>query len=113
MLKTIADCLLWCSYLIITRFTKKHEYVVNELLDTEKKYIDQMKIGLESYTRIFDEVDLPKPLKGKKDVMFQCLENVLDFHDGTFYSILEEKSDRISELLHAISEQISVSCGGY
>lgn len=91
------------------RFSKKHEYVVNELLETERKYIDQLKIGLESYGNIFHEPDLPSPLKGKKDVIFTCLEHVVDYHDKTFYSLLEENSSHTEQLLNAISEQISVS----
>lgn len=91
------------------RFAKKHEYVVNELLDTERKYIEQMKTGLDSYVKIFEENDLPSTLQGKKDILFSCLGHVLDFHENTFYSLLEQHIENIQQLLRTVSEQIIVS----
>ncbi|KAL5289152.1 hypothetical protein ACFFRR_009383 [Megaselia abdita] len=64
-------------------------------------------MGIDSYGKIFYEPDLPNSLKGKKDILFTCLECVVEFHDKTFYSILEENSGHIEKLLCSISEQIT------
>lgn len=79
------------------------------MLDTEKKYIEQLKSGLDSYGKIFAKNDLPSPLKGKKDILFSCLERVLTYHDIAFYPILEKHSDNMEHLMWAVSEQITVS----
>lgn len=62
---------------------------------------------------MFDENDLPVPLKGKKDILFSCFDRVFDFHDKTFYSLLEKHSGNIKQLLQSVSEQISVSYNNY
>lgn len=62
--------------------TKKKEYIMAELLATERTYVNDLKVCIETYLREFDcnQNLLPPAIFGKKYNIFGNIEEIYNFH---------------------------------
>jgi hypothetical protein len=70
---------------------RKRGYVLNELIETERVYIEDLRQVIQGY---YDEMDpsapfLPPYLRGKRNIIFGNLKRIYQFHNTVFLSELE------------------------
>ncbi|KAM6985972.1 guanine nucleotide exchange factor DBS isoform 2-T2 [Aplochiton taeniatus] len=72
-------------------------HVINELLETERAYVEELLCVLQGYATEMDNPSMahliPGPLQNKKDVLFGNMLEIYDFHKKTFLRELEEYTD--------------------
>ena len=56
-------------------------YALNDLWESERDYIRDLKFCLDTYYVMFDGV-LPEELEGKKDFVFANYKDIHGFHDS-------------------------------
>ena len=74
------------------RFARKKEFIMAELLQTERTYVKDLEICIETF---FKEMrngssNLPKKLIGKEDLVFGNIEDIYSFHKQIFLKELEK-----------------------
>ncbi|XP_041723302.2 guanine nucleotide exchange factor DBS isoform X2 [Coregonus clupeaformis] len=73
------------------------KHVMNELLETEKAYVEELLCVLQGYASEMDNPAMtslmPIPLQNKKDVLFGNMPEIYHFHKRTFLRELEEYED--------------------
>jgi hypothetical protein len=61
---------------------RKREYIFKEVIQTEKDYINDLKIILDSYYHeMVPEERIPLRLRGKRDIIFGNLKEIYNFHN--------------------------------
>ncbi|XP_014020147.2 guanine nucleotide exchange factor DBS isoform X8 [Salmo salar] len=74
------------------------QHVMNELLETERAYVEELLCVLQGYASEMDNPAManlmPIPLQNKKDVLFGNMPEIYHFHKTTFLRELEEYEDR-------------------
>ncbi|KAI2803184.1 hypothetical protein BLOT_007307 [Blomia tropicalis] len=76
---------------------RKKDYIMAELLRTEKAYVDDLKLCIDTYLKDFRTCDkLPTSLVGKENLLFGNIEQIYEFHRRTFLKELE-KYEQIPE----------------
>ncbi len=73
------------------KMLKKRKNIINELIQTEKSYVQDLKGCLESYCKEFMEKskELPEYLKDKGPIVFGNLEEIYNFHYKLDFFILK------------------------
>ncbi|XP_071210777.1 guanine nucleotide exchange factor DBS-like isoform X5 [Salvelinus alpinus] len=70
------------------------KHVMNELLETERGYVEELHCVLQGYASEMDNPAMaslmPAPLQNKKDVLFGNMPEIYTFHKRTFLGELEE-----------------------
>uniref|UniRef100_A0A6Q2XS54 MCF.2 cell line derived transforming sequence like n=1 Tax=Esox lucius TaxID=8010 RepID=A0A6Q2XS54_ESOLU len=73
------------------------KHVMNELLETERAYVEELLCVLQGYASEMDNPAMssliPAPLQNKKDVLFGNMPEIYHFHKRTFLRELEEYQD--------------------
>ncbi|XP_068612646.1 guanine nucleotide exchange factor DBS [Brachionichthys hirsutus] len=73
-------------------------HVMNELLETERAYVEELLCVLEGYAAEMDNPAMahlmPGALLSKKDVLFGNMPEIYQFHERTFLKELEAYTDR-------------------
>lgn len=62
--------------------SKKISYIIEELVQTEANYVDNLKRGLRNYLSIYSRDDLPETLKDTKNILFGNVEEILFLHEN-------------------------------
>ncbi|XP_029315533.1 guanine nucleotide exchange factor DBS isoform X2 [Cottoperca gobio] len=72
-------------------------HVMNELLETERAYVEELLCVLQGYASEMDNAAMahlmPAPLQNKKDVLFGNMTEIYHFHKRTFLRELEQYTD--------------------
>ncbi|MEQ2262048.1 hypothetical protein XENORESO_015286 [Xenotaenia resolanae] len=72
-------------------------HVMNELLETERAYVEELLCVLEGYAAEMDNPTMahliPSNLQSKKDILFGNMPEIYQFHKRTFLKELEEYTD--------------------
>ncbi|TNN04370.1 hypothetical protein fugu_001399 [Takifugu bimaculatus] len=72
-------------------------HVMNELLETERAYVEELLCVLQGYASEMDNPAvlhlIPAPLQNKKEVLFGNMPEIYDFHKRTFLRELEQYTD--------------------
>ncbi|XP_046871213.1 guanine nucleotide exchange factor DBS-like isoform X2 [Hypomesus transpacificus] len=72
-------------------------HVMNELLETERAYAEELLCVLQGYASEMDNPSMahliPGPLQNKKDVLFGNMSEIYLFHKRTFLTELEQYTD--------------------
>ncbi|XP_069389259.1 guanine nucleotide exchange factor DBS isoform X7 [Paralichthys olivaceus] len=72
-------------------------HVMNELLETERAYVEELLCVLQGYASEMDNpamcVLMPAPLQNKKEVLFGNMPEIYHFHKRTFLRELEQYTD--------------------
>ncbi|KAK0088984.1 hypothetical protein PV325_009867 [Microctonus aethiopoides] len=81
----------------------KRQFVIRELADTERDYVNDLKLIVEGYIAIMrdpdSEIPLPEDLRGGKDKMvFGNIEAIYEWHRDFFMKALERCLERPEEL---------------
>ncbi|XP_077997324.1 muscle M-line assembly protein unc-89-like [Glandiceps talaboti] len=74
-------------------YMKKREYVLEELLATERQFVKDIQFAVHNHMKAMDSPTLPSVLQGKKDMIFMNLEEIVDFHSNIFVQELENCND--------------------
>ncbi|EDV29227.1 uncharacterized protein TRIADDRAFT_51304 [Trichoplax adhaerens] len=74
---------------------KQRGQIINELIETEKSYINDLRSVITGY---YDEMDnpaakLPQAIRGKKNILFGNIRQLYNFHHRVFLKKLEEHRD--------------------
>lgn len=81
------------------------KYIINEFIQTEKKYVEKLKYLIKNFVIPFDkDANLPLELKGKKKILFSSIEEILDFHVKDFLPALEKNSKNLTKTLDCFTE---------
>ncbi|GAB0086946.1 hypothetical protein DMENIID0001_011770 [Sergentomyia squamirostris] len=81
--------------------SKQLVYLVNELIDTEENYVSNLKIGIESYSKILDHrenPEVPPSLRGQTNAILGNLKSIYIFHQDTLLPQLKSSIDDIEKL---------------
>uniref|UniRef100_A0A672ZEG7 Mcf.2 cell line derived transforming sequence-like a n=1 Tax=Sphaeramia orbicularis TaxID=375764 RepID=A0A672ZEG7_9TELE len=74
-----------------------YRHVMNELLETERAYVDELLCVLEGYAAEMDNPTMahliPSTLLSKKDILFGNMSEIYQFHKRTFLKDLEAYTD--------------------
>ncbi|XP_053295738.1 guanine nucleotide exchange factor DBS isoform X1 [Pleuronectes platessa] len=72
-------------------------HVMNELLETERAYVEELLCVLQGYASEMDNpamcILMPAPLQNKKEVLFGNMPEIYHFHKRTFLRELEQYTD--------------------
>ncbi|XP_034741314.1 guanine nucleotide exchange factor DBS isoform X7 [Etheostoma cragini] len=72
-------------------------HVMNELLETERAYVEELLCVLQGYASEMDNAAMahliPAPLQNKKEVLFGNMSEIYHFHERTFLRELEQYTD--------------------
>ncbi|XP_077946310.1 guanine nucleotide exchange factor DBS isoform X7 [Gasterosteus aculeatus] len=72
-------------------------HVMNELLETERAYVEELLCVLQGYASEMDNAAMahliPAPLQNKKEVLFGNMLEIYHFHERTFLRELEQYTD--------------------
>ncbi|XP_068561125.1 guanine nucleotide exchange factor DBS isoform X2 [Cebidichthys violaceus] len=72
-------------------------HVMNELLETERAYVEELLCVLQGYASEMDNAAMahliPAPLQNKKEVLFGNMSEIYHFHKRTFLRELEQYTD--------------------
>ncbi|XP_069010267.1 guanine nucleotide exchange factor DBS isoform X4 [Embiotoca jacksoni] len=72
-------------------------HVMNELLDTERAYVEELLCVMQGYASEMDNPAMshliPAPLQNKKEVLFGNMPEIYHFHKRTFLRELEQYTD--------------------
>ncbi|XP_074514944.1 guanine nucleotide exchange factor DBS isoform X5 [Sebastes fasciatus] len=72
-------------------------HVMNELLETERAYVEELLCVLQGYASEMDNAAMahliPAPLQNKKEILFGNMTEIYHFHKRTFLRELEQYTD--------------------
>ncbi|KAM9804426.1 guanine nucleotide exchange factor DBS [Neosynchiropus ocellatus] len=72
-------------------------HVMNELLETERAYVEELLCVLQGYASEMDNPSMthliPAPLQNKREVLFGNMPEIYHFHKRTFLTELEQYTD--------------------
>ncbi|XP_048390773.1 kalirin-like isoform X3 [Stegostoma tigrinum] len=69
---------------------KGRKYVLNELVQTEKIYVKDLRAVVEGYMKKMEEKGIPDDMKGKDKIIFGNLQQIYDWHNNYFAGQLDE-----------------------
>ncbi|XP_074604376.1 triple functional domain protein-like isoform X2 [Brevipalpus obovatus] len=73
------------------KYARKREFIMAELLQTEKSYVNDLKKCLDTYLIEFKSCEADHPyLKGKESIIFGNIEQIHSFHNEIFLKELEK-----------------------
>lgn len=62
--------------------------IIQEIIESEEIYIQNMKQGIIDYVQLFDTKKIPEALVGKRQIIFSNIEVICDFHEQQFLPAL-------------------------
>ena len=77
-----------------------------ELLETERTYVKDLELAIKSFLRPMlagesaNGACVPAPLRGKEDIIFGNVEEILNFHKDTFLKELVKYETRPEDVGH-------------
>ncbi|NXB56986.1 MCF2L factor, partial [Struthidea cinerea] len=95
---SLSNCLVQCSYLsqqglIEKCISKSQGHIINELIETERVYVEELQSIIEGYASEMDNPNLvhliPSALQNKKEILFGNLPEIYDFHNRIFLKEIE------------------------
>ncbi|XP_078287359.1 triple functional domain protein-like isoform X2 [Rhinoraja longicauda] len=72
---------------------EKSMYVLRELVETEKLYVDDLGFIVEGYIATMNEKGVPEDLKGKDKIVFGNIHQIYEWHKNYFLGELEKCLD--------------------
>ena len=89
-------------------------HVMNELLSTERTYVDELKSIVDGYGKPIDSDEfahiVPEQLKGKKRVLLGNMEDIYRFHEKIFLAELEECRNEPQLVGQCFVKQVRTRC---
>ncbi|XP_067020221.1 kalirin-like isoform X6 [Acropora muricata] len=87
------------------RSAKRKEFIVNELLQTERAYVGDLNCVIENYLgAMTSNTDVPAGLAGKESIIFGNIEDIYLFHNNTFLQALEKYESNPEDVGEAFQE---------
>ncbi|XP_020600716.1 triple functional domain protein-like isoform X7 [Orbicella faveolata] len=87
------------------RSAKRKEFIMNELLQTERTYVADLNCVIESYiSAMSNNADVPSGLVGKESIIFGNIEDIYSFHNSTFLQALEKYETNPEDVGEAFQE---------
>lgn len=82
---------------------RKREFIMAELLQTERSYVKDMSDCIQYYLKEMKNAvsQVPKAIEGQHNVIFGNLEDIYNFHEGTFLRELEHYESSPEDVGHA------------
>ncbi|XP_067944220.1 rho guanine nucleotide exchange factor 25-like [Watersipora subatra] len=71
----------------------KRGFVLRELLDTERKYVEDITVLVNGFMEVISTMELPDSLKGREKIVFGNIRAILNFHRDKFLPELEKVYD--------------------
>jgi hypothetical protein len=68
----------------------KRQYVIQELVETERQYVVDLALIVEGYMAELSNMDLPEDLAGKDKIIFANIAQILEFHKTCFVKEIEK-----------------------
>ncbi|KAK6165753.1 hypothetical protein SNE40_022615 [Patella caerulea] len=75
------------------KYLKKREFVIQELIDTERDYVKDLGLVVEGYMGYMKENGMPDDLVGKDKIVFGNTHQIYDWHKETFMAEIEKTSE--------------------
>ncbi|KAI7807288.1 rho guanine nucleotide exchange factor 25 [Triplophysa rosa] len=69
---------------------EKSIYVLNELVETEKLYVEDLGLVVEGYMATMNTIGVPEYLEGKDKIVFGNIHQIYDWHKDFFLGELEK-----------------------
>ena len=84
------------------RSARRREFIMAELLDTERSYVKDLELTVKCFKRPLEGggADVPHQLRGKSDIIFGNIEEILFFHKSTFLKELEKYETMTEDVGH-------------
>lgn len=94
------------------RSARRREFIMAELLDTERTYVKDLELVVECFKRPLEKggADVPQQLRGKTDVVFGNIEEILFFHKSTFLKELEKYETMTEDVGHCFVTWVRFGC---
>lgn len=82
------------------RSARRREFIMAELLETERSYVKDLESAVQCFLLPMsrDPEQVPSPLKGKQDIIFGNVEEILQFHKSIFLKVRVSKSQVIDDM---------------
>ncbi|KAI1892240.1 hypothetical protein AGOR_G00131320 [Albula goreensis] len=80
---------------------EKSMYVLNELIETEKLYVDDLALIVEGYLATMNTKGVPEDMKGKDKIVFGNIHQIYDWHKDYFLGELQKsvsEPERLAQL---------------
>ncbi|KAL4646164.1 rho guanine nucleotide exchange factor 25-like isoform X3 [Arapaima gigas] len=80
---------------------EKSTYVLKELIETEKLYVNDLGVIVEGYMATMNAKGVPEDMKGKDKIVFGNIHQIYDWHKDYFLGELEKcvaEPDRLAQL---------------
>ena len=74
----------------IKKLLTKRQYILNELIDTEKEYVRDLGLVVNGYIPMFKEMTLPEDFVGKDKIVWGNIQGIYEFHKDTFAPELDK-----------------------
>ncbi|KTF80937.1 hypothetical protein cypCar_00021915 [Cyprinus carpio] len=78
--------------------SNRRSHIMNELIETERLYVEELQSIIEGYAAALDDPELiyliPPSLENKKEVLFGNLPEIYEFHQKTFLKELENSAEK-------------------
>ena len=79
-----------------------------ELLETERSYVKDLELCVNCFLKSMAKAsDVPAALKGKEDIIFGNLEDILGFHKNIFLKELEKYETMPEDVGHCFVTWVS------
>ncbi|KAA0707178.1 Triple functional domain protein [Triplophysa tibetana] len=90
---------------------EKSMYVLKELIETEKMYVDDLGLIVEGYMGTMNTKGVPEDMKGKDKIVFGNIHQIFDWHKDYFLGELEKcvaEPERLAQLFikHELKQQL-------
>ncbi|KRZ05766.1 Rho guanine nucleotide exchange factor 25 [Trichinella pseudospiralis] len=66
------------------------EYVLQELVETERDYVKDLGSIVEGYITTIESMELPEDMKGKERIVFANIQQIYEFHKNIFSKEIEK-----------------------
>jgi len=85
------------------KYKKKREYVITELIETERDYVRDLGLIVEGYMQMIQSGEklMPEDMVGKDRIVFGNIHQIFDWHRETFHPEIEkckEEPERVGGL---------------
>ncbi|KTF94976.1 hypothetical protein cypCar_00004980 [Cyprinus carpio] len=88
---------------------EKSMYVLNELIETEKLYVDDLGLIVEGYMATMNAKGVPEDMKGKDKIVFGNIHQIYDWHKDYFLGELEKCVAEPERLAQLFIKHVSLS----
>ncbi|XP_065656254.1 triple functional domain protein isoform X8 [Hydra vulgaris] len=84
------------------RSVKRIEFVIKELIQTEKAYVDDLRCCIENFLLpTYNNPQFPEMLQGQQHIIFGNIERIFEFHSSIFLKCLEKYEHSPENVGHA------------